>query len=119
MPAISSENSSNPKRSRIATRAVIKRPAQSQKQSSRPSGKEPSKDKPHRTRDTKHGRLLILLSQPNGASIDEMMQATEWQQHSVRGFLAGTVKRKLGLDLTSSKSDGDVRRYRLVTRRGR
>ncbi|WP_414464663.1 DUF3489 domain-containing protein [Hyphomicrobium sp. B1] len=51
--------------------------------------------------------------------MEEMMQATDWQQHSVRGFLAGTVKRKLGLDLTSSKTDGEVRRYRIVTRRGR
>ena len=47
------------------------------------------------------------------------MQATNWQQHSVRGFLAGTVKKKLGLELTSSKPDGEVRRYRIVTRRGR
>ena len=46
------------------------------------------------------------------------MQAPDRQQHSVCGFFAGTVKRKLGLDLTSS-SDGDVRRYRIVTRRGR
>jgi hypothetical protein len=48
-----------------------------------------------------------------------MMQATNWQQHSVRGFLAGTVKKKLGFTLTSSKPAGDVRRYRIETRRGR
>src|SRR5262249_21864449 len=44
---------------------------------------------------TKQERMLTLLSQPAGASIEEMMHATGWQQHSVRGFLAGTVKRKL------------------------
>ena len=54
-----------------------------------------------------------------GASIEEMMQATDWQQHSVRGFLAGTVKRKLGFSLTSLKPNGGVRRYRIETRRGR
>jgi hypothetical protein len=54
-----------------------------------------------------------LLSQSEGASVEEMMQATDWQQHSVRGFLAGTVKKKLGFPLTSSKSNGGVRRYRI------
>jgi hypothetical protein len=43
----------------------------------------------------------------------------KWQQHSVRGFLAGTVKKKLGFPLTTSKAAGDVRRYRIETRRGR
>ena len=68
---------------------------------------------------TKHDRVLELLSQRNGASIPEMMEATEWQQHSVRGFLAGTVKKKLGFTLTSAKSEGELRRYRIDTKRGR
>lgn len=71
------------------------------------------------SRSMKQDRILSLLSQRNGATIPEMMQATEWQQHSVRGFLAGTVKKKLGLNLTSAKSDGELRRYRIVTPRGR
>jgi Protein of unknown function (DUF3489) len=68
---------------------------------------------------TKQERMLTLLSQPVGASIAEMMQATGWQQHSVRGFLAGTVKRKLGFLLTSSKPEDGVRRYCIKARRGR
>jgi hypothetical protein len=48
-----------------------------------------------------------------------MMQATDWQQYSVRGFLAGTVKKKLGFSLTSLKPNGGIRRYRIETRRGR
>ena len=53
------------------------------------------------------------------ASIEEIMEATDWQQHSVRGFLAGTVKKKLGFSLTSVKPNGGVRRYRIETRRVR
>jgi hypothetical protein len=76
-------------------------------------------DEPRAERVTKQERVLTLLSQPEGASIEEMTQATDWQQHSVRGFLAGTVKRKLGLSLTSLKPNGGVRRYRIETRLGR
>ena len=76
-------------------------------------------DQPQVERVTKQERVLTLLSQPNGASIAEMMQATDWQQHSVQGFLAGTVKKKLGFSLTSSKPNGGVRRYRIETRRAR
>jgi Protein of unknown function (DUF3489) len=76
-------------------------------------------DEPKVARVTKQERVLTLLSQPNGASIEEMMQATDWQQHSVRGFLAGTVKKKLGFPLTSSKPDDGARRYRIETRRAR
>ncbi len=81
----------------------------------RPNAAEAQRD----GRVTKHERLLTLLSQPEGASIEDMMQATKWQQHSVRGFLAGTVKKKLGFSLTSSKSSGEPRRYRIESRRGR
>ena len=68
---------------------------------------------------TKHAQLLKLLSRPEGASIEDMMVATDWQQHSVRGFLAGTVKKKMGLALTSSRVEGELRRYRIAARRGR
>src|ERR1019366_9333859 len=64
----------------------------------------PKSDEPKVERVTKQERLLTLLSQAEGASIEEMMQATDWQQHSVRGFLAGTVKKKLRFSLTTSKA---------------
>jgi Protein of unknown function (DUF3489) len=79
----------------------------------------PKADEPTLERVTKQERMLNLLSRPEGASIEEMIQATDWQQHSVRGFLAGTVKKKLGFSLTSSRLDADVRRYRIETPRGR
>ena len=68
---------------------------------------------------TKRAQMLGLLSRPEGASIEELMRATNWQQHSVRGFLAGTVAKKMGPALTSSKVDGELRRYRIAARRGR
>lgn len=76
-------------------------------------------DGAHTERITKHDRVLSLLNRREGATIPEMMEATDWQQHSVRGFLAGTVKKKLGFMLTSKKLDGELRRYRIETKRYR
>ena len=62
--------------------------------------------------DTKTAQVIAMLQSPNGATIADMMQTTGWQAHSVRGFLAGTVRRKLKLDLQSTKVDGQ-RVYRV------
>ena len=69
-------------------------------------------------RNTKLSACLTMLARPGGATIEDLQSATGWQSHSVRGFLAGAVKKKLGLTLVSSKVDGDVRRYRLDASRG-
>lgn len=70
-------------------------------------------------RTTKQDAVLTLLSRVEGASVGELSAAISWQTHSVRGFLAGTVKKKLGFVLSSSKSEDGVRRYRIEPRRGR
>lgn len=95
------------------------KPDRSSKSGSRDKCTPKANNVPIRGPETKLELLIALLSRPNGATIGEMMTATGWQQHSIRGFLAGTVKKKMGFALTSSKADGDIRRYRIATRRGR
>ncbi len=62
---------------------------------------------------TKSAAVLALLRSKDGITITEIASATGWQNHSVRGFLSGTVKKKLGREVTSEVVDGE-RRYRMA-----
>ncbi|MBL8564815.1 MAG: DUF3489 domain-containing protein [Hyphomicrobiaceae bacterium] len=59
---------------------------------------------------SKQQRCIDILKRPQGAMLAELAEITGWQAHSIRGFLSGTVKKKLGLNLVSSEELGS-RRY--------
>ena len=61
---------------------------------------------------TKQATLITMLRAPDGATIDEIMAATGWQSHTIRGAMAGALKKRLGLEVTSEKVDGRGRVYR-------
>jgi hypothetical protein len=63
---------------------------------------------------TKQATLIAMLRAPDGATIEEIMAATGWQSHTVRGAMAGALKKKLGLEVTSEKVEDRGRVYRIA-----
>jgi hypothetical protein len=65
---------------------------------------------------SKREQVLELLKRPKGATLDAIVSATGWQRHTVRGFIAGTLKTKLGLEVESFKTEAGERSYRVKER---
>ena len=91
-------------------------PAQRTKREPTPRKNKPSKaaTAPSSTREnSKLANMIALLRRKEGATLEQIMKATDWQSHSVRGAMSGALKKKRGLDIASVK-EGSVRVYRIV-----
>jgi hypothetical protein len=102
------------KKARVAPRGAHVAP----KKGKSPKKASPGKKAPKSAKKTTGGRdgsktakVLDLLKRPGGVTAKELMKATGWQPHSVRGFLSGTVGKKMGLTVTSTKGEDGERTY--------
>lgn len=68
---------------------------------------------PRHAKATKQAQFIGLLKKPSGVNLPDLMKATGWQAHSVRGYISGTLKKRLGLNVISYTADG-LRHYRIA-----
>ena len=95
---------------------MVETPALAEPVEAEPTAAPTRKSRPaSRTRDhSKQAIVIEMLSRPEGATLAQITEATGWLQHTARGFFAGAVKKRLGLNLTSDKPQGGVRVYRII-----
>ena len=70
---------------------------------------------PRARENSKQAQMIELLKRPDGATLNQLVEATGWQSHTVRGAMAGSLKKKLGLTITSEKVTDQERTYRICS----
>ncbi len=87
------------------------------KKEAKPASKKTSKATDGQPREgSKKAIVLDLLRRKNGATMAEIAKATDWQNHSIRGFISGTLTKKMGLTVESSKNEAGDRVYRIASK---
>jgi len=101
------------KKARVGARRAHVAPAKAKSARKASPAKKASKGrkKPDARAGSKTAKILDLLKRSSGATMKELIKATDWQPHSVRGFLSGTVGKKMGLTVTSTKGEDGERSY--------
>ncbi|WP_310645262.1 DUF3489 domain-containing protein [Limnohabitans sp.] len=99
----------------VPRKGAVKPPApDSNDSSATPSTDSSANSKTPRVREnSKQAQMIELLKRPDGATLTQLVQATGWQSHTVRGAMAGSLKKKLGLTIISEKATGQERTYRI------
>jgi hypothetical protein len=77
--------------------------------------KKATKPSQRKRSDSKQAKVIAMLKRPVGATVEQIVKATGWQPHTVRGFFAGVLKKRLGIEVTSEKGDDGKRVYRIAS----
>ena len=119
-PALAAEQPKATKKAGVAKRARNVAPAKgkagkkaspAKKAPKSAKGAKPAKQPDGAREGSKAAKVLDLLRRPDGATLKELIKATGWLPHSVRGFLSGTLRKKMGLDVASTKGEDGERSY--------
>jgi Protein of unknown function (DUF3489) len=113
-PAAVGDSTPTAKKGKRAGPTKAKRDSAATKTAKRTKGRAKTRTPRAARTDSKQAQLIAMLKRAKGASIEEIIKAFGWQPHTVRGAIAGALKKKLGLAVTSEKIEGRGRVYRIA-----
>lgn len=115
VPFIQDERADMPRKATTKPQARIAKAKAAKPAGEQSPGKKPAKapNSEAQAPSGKLGTLISLMRRPDGATLADLVTATDWQAHSVRGAISGALKKRLGLTIVSART-GDVRTYRIA-----